>query len=234
MAGATVEFVFTDPGAERRFVETYLADAFDRFTDSDYWDHGWFWPYGQTAAYDAGPDGGFLRLVFDGDPDALIAAESDRWNSVDGLTDWSCRQYDDPEAVDTTFDSLLAQQQSAKGDVGGEWEYRFKRLTAEFALAYRQVFEEPLPAAPDPDDDNPGIGAWALLHDLLVQCGYDWYDETDACLRAMQNRLKSVAAYQGADAAREEYERIRSAWADHEAELESWLADNPTGEASVE
>ncbi len=73
---------------------------------------------------------------------------------------------------------------------------------------------------------------WSLVHALFVQCGYNWYDETDACLRAMQNRLKSIAHYRGEDAARAEYERLREAWDAHEAELEEWLAENPTGQGS--
>lgn len=80
---------------------------------------------------------------------------------------------------------------------------------------------------------NPkGIGFWAAVHDLLTQCGFHWYDETALCERALRNRLKSIADYRGADAAREEYERIRSAWAAHEEELESWLDAHPTGTAS--
>lgn len=107
------------------------------------------------------------------------------------------------------------------------------RRSARLALDYYRTFDEPLPAVPDPDPENPkSIGAWALLHDLLVQCGYHWYDETDIALRMLRNRLKSIAAYQGADAAREEYERIRSAWLEHEAELEDWLDEAPTGTMS--
>ena len=62
--------------------------------------------------------------------------------------------------------------------------------------------------------------------------GYDWYDETAACRKAMQNRLKSIAAYRGADAARAEYEAILADWEAHEDDLEAWLEANPTGAAT--
>lgn len=141
--------------------------------------------------------------MFDGDPDALLDAESGRWEAFDGLDSWECERYD--ELGDDSYESLLAQQRDAKGSVGGRREYRFKALTARLALDYYREFDDALPAAPPRGagpDDPLGIGVWALLHDLLVQCGYGQYDETDIALRMLKNRLKSVADYYGADAAR--------------------------------
>ncbi|MFB6193777.1 MAG: hypothetical protein ABEI75_01815 [Halobaculum sp.] len=227
MAGATLQFRFASPAREEAFLETYLADAFDRFETSDHWDHGWYWAYGQFAAYDAGPDGGLVKLVFDGDPGGVIAAERDRWAAFDGLTDWDCRRYE-------AYGSLREQQRDAKGATGGDREYRGKAHTARFALALRRAFDD-LPVDPSRDDDDPvGIGVWTLLHDVLVQAGYDWYDETDAAVRMIENRLRSVAAYRGADAAREEYDRITERLDRAGDDLEEWLAENPTGDASVE
>lgn len=228
MAGADVEFRFESVDDEARFVRSYLPDAWDRFDRSDHWETGWFWAYRQFATYDAGPDGGLVRLVFEGDPNALVEAEADRWAAFDGLESWEPRRYDE-----LGYDSLLDQQRDAKGEVGGEWEYRVKPLVARFSLAYLRAFEEPMPAVGSEGEANPkGLGFWAALHDALVQCGYDWYDETDACLKAMQNRLKSIASYRGADAAREEYHRLLEAWRDHEAALERWLEEHPTGDAT--
>lgn len=228
MSGATVEFRFETPEDERRFLREYLAVAWDRFRAAECWETGWFWAYGQFAAYDSGPNGGLVRLVFEGDPDGLLERESGRWDDFTGLDSWSLRRYEREG-----YDSLLEQQQDAKGEVGGEREYRLKPLLAEFALAYRREFADPLPAVGDEDEDNPaGIGFWAALHDQLVQCGYDWYDETTACQKALENRLKSIAAYRGSDAAREEYERLLAEWQAHEAELERWIEENSTGNAS--
>lgn len=234
MAGATIELQFASPDAEDAFCRDYLPEAWDRFRAADAWDHGWFWRYGMTAGTEAGPDGGLVRLVFDGDPEGLVAAERDRWEGFEGLEDWTVTRYDDPDAAEEAYDSLLAQQRDAKGAVGGEREYRFKALTAELAVEYYREFDEPLPATPEPDGDGDpiGIGVWTLLHDLLVQMGFAWYDETDAALRMCRNRLKSIAAYHGAGAAREEYERIREEWAAFEETFETWLADNPTGHRS--
>lgn len=228
MAGATIEFRFESPTDEERFVRTYLADAWDRFEASEFWTTGWFWSYGQFARYDSGPEGGLVRVVFEGDPDALVGHESDRWNGFSGLASWNVRRYDEEG-----YDSLLDQQKDAKGEVGGEWEYRVKPLVSRFSLAYLREFEEPLPAVGDEGDGNPaGLGFWAVLHDTMVQCGYDWYDETDACQKAMKNRLKSIASYRGAGAARDEYDRLLAEWQAHGDELDCWLDENPTGQAT--
>ena len=179
-----------------------------------------------------------MRLVFEGNPDALVASESDRWDEFDGLSSWSLRRYEDVGEGDggeegEGYESLLEQQKDAKGEVGGEWEYRLKPLLSRFSLAYLREFEETIPAVGDEADENPiGLGFWAALHDVMVQCGYDWYEETDACQKAMKNRLKSIASYRGADAAREEYERLLDEWQAHGEELERWLDEHPTGQAS--
>lgn len=47
-----------------------------------------------------------------------------------------------------------------------------------------------------------------------------------------KNRLKSIVAYRGAEAASEEYDRLLTEWQEHKAELERWLEENPTGNAS--
>lgn len=225
MTGATIELSFSSERAERRFLASDLPEAWDRFESSDYWDHGWFWPYSQVSEYEVGVDGGLVRLVFEGDPEAFLDAETDWLESIDGLQDWECRRYDD-----AGFESLRAQQIDAKGERGGDWEYRYKPLTAALALAYRSEFDDRLPPDPAVTDANPiGIGFFGLVHSLFVQAGYDWYEENDTYCRGLENRLKSIAAYRGADAAREEYERIRKRWDAFEADLEAWLETAETG-----
>lgn len=228
MAGATVEFMFDSPEDEERFVRTYLTEAWARFETSEYWTTGWFWSYRQFAQYDAGPDEGLVRVVFEGIPDTLVERESDRWDEFSGLSSWRVQRFSDEG-----YDSLLRQQTDAKGEIGGEWEYRLKQLITPFSLAYYREFEELLPMIGDEHDENPkGVGFWAAIHDIVTQCGYDWYDETAMCQKAMKNRLKSIASYRGAEAAREEYERLLAEWRAHEAELERWLDENPTGQAT--
>lgn len=230
MAGADIEFRFESIEDEEQFVREYLTDAWPRFEESEFWDTGWFWAYRQFAQYESGPDCGLVRIIFEGDPDAVLESETDHWNRFDGLKSWTLRRY---EETDDGYESLLEQQRDAKGEVGGEWEYRLKPLTARFALSYLREFEAELPAVAEQTDENlPGIGFWTMYHDAMVQCGYNWYDETDACLKGMKNRLKSLASYEGADAAREEYDRLLAEWETYENELETWLDENPTDEAS--
>ncbi|WP_266077119.1 hypothetical protein [Haladaptatus caseinilyticus] len=230
MVGADVEFRFESCEDEEQFVREYLTGAWPRFEASGFWEAGWFWAYRQFAKYESGPDYGLVRIIFEGDPDALIESETDHWNRFDGLESWTLRRY---EETDEGYGSLLEQQRDAKGEVGDEWECRLKPLTARFALSYLREFDEELPAVAEQTDENhPGIGFWTMYHDAMVQCGYDWYGETEACQKGMKNRLKSLASYQGADAAREEYDRLLAEWEAYEDELETWLEENPTGEAS--
>jgi hypothetical protein len=229
VSGATVELRFSDVQAEQRFLTSHLLDAWDRYETSSYWEQGWYWPYGQLTEYDAGLDGGLIRLVFDGDPTGLLAAERERWEAFNGLHDWAVTHYEDHG-----FESLLAQQQDAKGTRGGELEYRYKPLTARLALAIQTEFEEPLPAAPEPSDANvAGVGMWSLVHALYVQCGYDWYEETDSLLRGLQSRVKSIGSFRGTETARAEYDRLLDEWRGFQSELDTWLEAHQTGEESV-
>lgn len=228
MSGATVVFEFDSPGDEEQFIRKYLTEAWTRFEASEYWESGWFWRYGQVAKYSSGPDGGVVKLVFDGNADELIEQEADKWEKHAGVTSWSLLRYDEEG-----YDSLLDQQTDTKGELGGEWEYRMKPLLSRFALAYYREFADTLPPVGETSDENPlGLGFWSAVHNLMVQCGYNWYDETNVCQRAMQNRLKSIASYRGAEAAREEYQRLLSDWEAYHREFERWLDENPTGHAS--
>jgi hypothetical protein len=108
VTGVTVELRFTDADAEQRFLSSSLPAAWERYETSQYWEQGWLWPYGRFETDDVGPDGGLVRFVFEGDPDAFAAAERPRWAAFDGLVDWSVERYDE-----AGFGSLLAQQRDA-------------------------------------------------------------------------------------------------------------------------
>ena len=58
MAGATIEFAFTDPADEDRFVREYLAPSWDAFEARDEFEFGWFWRSGHHGSYelDGHPD----------------------------------------------------------------------------------------------------------------------------------------------------------------------------------
>lgn len=230
MPAGSIEFRFETAESEARFLREYLAEVWHRFETSDFWSMGWYWAYRQYAAYDVGVDGGYVQLVFEGEPDRLVDAESAEWERFDGLTAWELTRY-----ADEGYESLLAQQTDAKGESGGEWDYRLKPLISRFSLAYLQEFDDSLPAVGEVTDDNPaGIGFWTVIHYAMAQCGYDWYDEIAACRKATQNRLRSLAHFRGAEAAEAEYERILAEWRRQGDELERWLTENQTGEATVD
>lgn len=115
MSGADIEFHLETIADEQRFIREYLVAAWDRFETNDYFESGWFWPYGASAEYESGPDGGFIRLVFEGNPSALVDSEKSHWEEFDDLHKWEIRRYEEEG-----FDSLLAQQRDAKGEVAGE------------------------------------------------------------------------------------------------------------------
>lgn len=223
MTGVTIAFEFDSLEGEQRFIRNYLTEAWTRFEASEYWENGWFWRYNQFAEYNSGPDGGLVRLVFDGDADELVEQESDQWDRMSGLTSWSLLRYEDEG-----YDSLFEQQTDSKGDLGGEWEYRMKPLLSRFALAYYREFENTLPPVGEKNDDNPlGLGFWSAFHNMMVMCGYNWYDETAVCQRAMKSRVKSIASYRGAEAAREEYQRLLDEWQTYQQELENQYFTKP-------
>lgn len=239
MTGANIVFEFETIESEDQFLRKYLIDAWERFEVSEFFETGWFWRSGQFAEYIPDRDGGVVYLVFDGDPDALIAAEEEYWQHFDGLTSWECHRYENQGALrgggwdlDKTYSSVLEEQIARQGGIGGEWQYRLLPLAAQFSLSYLREFDEPLPAIAQKSEENrAGIGFWIQLHYTMIQCGYDWYDETDACLKAMKFRVKTLASDRNPDAAREEYTRLKNEWKAYEDELEEWLNKHPDGDA---
>jgi hypothetical protein len=94
-------------------------------------------------------------------------------------------------------------------------------------------YSDDLPVSEHSEENPAEVGFWVHLHFAMIQCGYEWSDETDACLKGMKNRQKSLDSYRGADTAREEYNRLKAKWEDYEEKLEEWLAEHPTDEAEV-
>jgi hypothetical protein len=80
----------------------------------------------------------------------------------------------------------------------------------------------------DSAEANPSeIGYWAAIHDRFGQCDSDWYDETAASRKAIKNRLTSIAASRGADAARAEYKVILVDREAHRDELDALARGQP-------
>ncbi|MFB6211141.1 MAG: hypothetical protein ABEI76_06360, partial [Halobacteriales archaeon] len=95
------------------------------------------------------------------------------------------------------------------GERGGALSYRLRPLASRTTLGLLETFDEDLPAVGDPTPENPvPVGEWVLIHYLMKQNGHDWYDEIDACQRAIRNRLRSLAQFHGARTARAELETV--------------------------
>ena len=115
----------------------------------------------------------------------------------------------------------------------GEREYRFEALPSRLALEYHRTFDDLHPAVSEPEEGD-SIGAASGRSSTTSSCSVGTTGTTRrTSLWMLQNRLESIAGYHGADAAREEYDRIRDAWLDYEAELEAWLEEAPTGTMSA-
>jgi hypothetical protein len=81
------------------------------------------------------------------------------------------------------YSSVLEEQTARQGEIGGEWQYRLLPLAARFSLDHLREFDEPLPAVATASEENlAGVGFWIQLHYTMIQCGYDWYDETQTYL----------------------------------------------------
>lgn len=213
MRSAQVTFDLADVPAERTFLESYLAPAWERFEAHESLRSAWFWRFGTAGdhgrvALEDGTvveDGGVV-LVLNGDPDPtpLLDAERDRWEALtdEGVVDRWERTYFDP-----AYENARAKSVENFGAVGGDRAVRLRPLVSAFTLSVVEEFDERLPAVGEPSDDDPlPVGYWAVIHYLLKQQGYDWYDEIDACLRAIRNRVRSLAAFHGDEVAREALE----------------------------
>lgn len=227
MVGANVEFAFSSVEAEERFIREYLTEAWERFRVAEFFDRGWFWRYAVYSQYRDGSVGGLVRIVFEGEPSRVVETERERWKSFEGLEDWTVHVPEDGS-------TLLAQQQAASGERAGELDYRIKPFVTDFILEYYREFEEKIEMI-DAAGPNSIYGYWVVLHYFVVLAGYDRTDEIDGSLQMMQNRVRSVAKYQGADLAREQYQRLLEEWESFGEELEEWIDNNQTGKAeSVE
>lgn len=212
---------------ERAFLETYMIDAWDRLAASEAVDSAWFWRFGQTSRHDpieledgtVLDDGGVI-LVINGSPDPQPAVESerDRWRALenDGLLDTL-----EVKGFRPDYDNARAKMIENFGPEGGKLAYQLRPLATRTTLGLLETFEDDLPAVGEPTDDNPlPVGDWVLIHFLMKQNGHDWYEEIDACRRAIRNRLQSLAQFHGGATAREELDSLI-------AELEALREDLP-------
>lgn len=194
MAGISIEFEFTDEADEDQFVREYLAPSWDEFERRDDFDFGWFWRSGHLADYDLDghPDGRWVSLVLEGNPDEFLAREREVWEELraDGRLDsWTTRRF-----AEDGYDSLLEHQRDVKGEVGGEMYVSLKVAVTRMTVRLLAEFDDQLPVVGETTDANPGpVNFWTIIHLAMLQNGYDWYDEMDACSKAIRNRSLSLA-----------------------------------------
>lgn len=228
----STQVTFTMPSErERQFLQAYMPDAWDRFDAHDAVDRAWFWRFGQTSQHDpvtledgtVVEDGGVI-LVVNGDPDPTPAIEAERehWERLEseGLLDTF-----ETKGFRPAYENARQKMVENFGERGGDLCYDLRPLAARTTVAHLETLEEGIPAVGERTADNPaGIGDWVLIHFLLKQSGHDWYEEIDACRRAIRNRLRSLAQFHGPEAAREELDTVIE-------ELEGMRDDLPAASA---
>lgn len=100
---------------------------------------------------------------------------------------------------------------------------KIKPLLTRTSLELYDTVDEQIPVVGEEHEHNPkGIGFWVVINTLMKQNGYDWYDEIDGCTKATKNRLKSMTAYKGEEAAQEKLQQTIDELQAFSDELSAW------------
>lgn len=223
MSGIAVQFAIDDPADERWFLCEYLAGAWPRFESLGSFDGGWFWQFGPFTRRGVSEfDGEEVVVVAEADADELLESERDRWHDLEDegrIESWNVRRYGEEG-----YDSVLNEQRDRYGETGGERIRDLKFATAPMSLELLSTFGGELPAVGEstPDNETP-VGFWTLIHVAMVQNGYVWGEEIDACEKAIENRIRSLVHY---DREAEAERRLDETIADLEAFREAFLREN--------
>lgn len=185
-----VQFPTAGRDADRRLVREYVLDAIDRLAEHPDCEGIGFVRAGQKPGVN-----GLVLVSITGDPDAVMAAERDRWDELveAGVADgWST------ESVDPTDEW---------GANGAALRARLDTLAARLSALLYDAFDSP----PDPVDAHPnesdargsptGVGWWTLLHLLTLQQGYTYRQEIDAYAAGIRAAVHRTADYEGVEAA---------------------------------
>lgn len=214
MTERTTQVTFDLPDTEREleFLQAYMVPAWERFDASDAFESGWFWRAGNFARHDLADlnredhdlerlEPGMITFVINGDPDAVIETEREYWQKFerDGLlAGWETQSFQ------PTYRNAREKLHEKYGREGGDRVYVLRQLAAAVTMDLLAAFDEPLPAVGEPTEENPvPVGFWAMTHFLMKPQGYDWYQEIDACSKAIRNRARSLAAFTSEDEARD-------------------------------
>ena len=152
------------------------------------------------------------------EPSSLAAAidtERPRWEEL--RADGPLESYE-TKGFRPIFNNACQKTIENFGEAGSDLAYRFRPIAAGVTVELLREFDEDRLAVGESAPENPyPIGDWVPIHYLLKQNGHDWYDEIDACQRAITNRIRSLAGFHDATMARaalgetiDEFERFRA------------------------
>lgn len=169
------------PETEEKFIREYLVPTVRRLDDRYRF---LFWGRYSTST---AVEGGRVKMVFEGDPDEILAEERERLDNVDYIDEWNAEVETDDETRMTEEEQTLVEQIS--------------RVTANMNVHYFEEFDDRPPIGRVTEDRFHIRGTWVLLHLLLNQQGYSPEEEVDALFLAIRDRLARIEA-------EEEYERV--------------------------
>lgn len=184
----TVRFGTDGADADERFIREYVLPAMERLPKREDCTDVGFLRYGHAPE----TDGGEVRLHLAGDVDALIEAETDRWDDLvaDAIaTDWTEQPEDDSEAF---------------GPAGAETVAELQFLSSRMAKHVFETYDsnERLALVDEHPEEGPvPVGWWTLLHFLADQQAYTADEEIDAYTEGIRNRLWRVGTVEGPEAA---------------------------------
>jgi hypothetical protein len=212
-----VHFVTTGPRADERLVREYVLDAVDRLPGRPDCDRVGFVRAGHKPI-----DGGLVLLLVEGDGDAVVERERDRWDALveGGLAEeWGAEEADH---------DYMARW----GEDGAALRTRLEALAARMSrLAYEEFDDPPDPvdefAGEAADRESPtGLGWWTLLHLLTVQQGYSYGMEIDAYVEGIREAALKTAHYRDRESAIAKLDEAVAALDDVRDEIERVAEDD--------
>lgn len=222
MSTVQVTFRMKDTAGEASFIREYLVPAWERFEAMAAFEKGWFWRNGHYGRHEIDFfEGGRILLMIDGDPEPVVAQERDRWDSLvesGEIESWSTLPFEE-----IGYEDVYAKAVDTVGEEGADLFMKLKPLLTRTSLDLYDTVDDQIPVVGEKHERNPkGIGFWVVINTLMKQNGYDWYDEIDGCTKATKNRLKSMTAYKGEEAAQQKLQQTIAELQAFSDELSEW------------
>jgi hypothetical protein len=164
---------------EERFVRDYVVPTVKRLGETY---EVLFWGRYSTST---AVKGGQIKIVFEGDPDVILAEERDRLDSFDYIDAWNAEVESNGETKMTKEEQVLANQCG--------------RVAAKMNVHYFEEFDERPPTGRVTEDRFHTRGIWVLVHFLLNEQGYSPAEEVDVLFLALRDRLARIEAEEDFD-----------------------------------